>query len=414
MLKLCPECEQQVSDKAAACPHCGFPLKNTAALLPAKKKKRMNLPNGFGQIAEIRHQRLRKPFRAAVTVGRTPEGKPIVRTLRPVGYFATYNEAYEALVKYHARPFDLSNNMTMQDLYDSWIETRKKKVDASTLARYRTAWARSTSIHNMLVRDVHIRDMQNCIENGTIVYAGETRTPKNNAKDSMKTLYNLLFDYAVACEIVDKNYARLFTIDSGYVRKPGSHITYTDEELQKLWDNLDKHPIIDMVLIQCYSGWRPGEMCDLMMDDIDLEAETMKGGLKTKAGINRTVPIHPRIFDLVKNRYDKALEAGSPYLFFTTRQRGYSKLHTTKGDAMKISYASFQMQLIEEVVPLLSLNPAHKGHDRRVTFVTMAKRANLDEYAIKRIVGHYINDLTERIYTQRSTDWLKNEISKIP
>ena len=44
----------------------------------------------------------------------------------------------------------------------------------------------------------------------------------------------------------------------------------------------------------------------------------------------------------------------------------------------------------------------------------MAKKANLDEYAIKRIVGHHIDDLTERIYTERSVDWLKNEIMKIP
>lgn len=413
MLKLCPECGLQVSDKAIACPHCGLPLKNKSALLPPKKKH-MRLPNGFGQITEVRGRNLRKPFRVMVTAGHTDDGKPICRPLRPVGYFETYNEAYEALVKYNAHPFDLSNKTTMQDLYDSWIELRKTKVDASTLARYRTSWAYSTAIHNMLVRDVRISDMRNCIENGTIQYAGETHTPVNNAKSNMKTLYNLLFDYAVASEIVDKNYARLFSIDSGYVRKPSSHIAYTEEELNTLWSNLDKHPIIDMILIQCYSGWRPGELCDLKMSDIDMTEGIMRGGLKTKAGINRIVPIHPRIYSLVKARYDKALEANSPYLFFTIRQRGYSKLNTTKGEIRKASYASFQMQLVDEVVPLLSLDPEHKGHDGRVTFVTMAKKVNMDEYAIKRLVGHYIRDLTERVYTQRSIDWLKNELKKIP
>ena len=168
-----------------------------------------------------------------------------------------------------------------------------------------------------------------------------------------------------------------------------------------------------MILIQCYSGWRPGEMCDLEMKNVDLEAGTFTGGLKTKAGINRTVPIHPRIFDLVKARYDKAIEANSPYLFFAIRQKG-RKGKCCKGDITKMRYASFQMQLVEEVIPLLSLNPAHKGHDGRVTFVTRAKEAKLDEYAIKRIVGHYIDDLTERVYTERSVSWLRNEIKKIP
>ena len=44
----------------------------------------------------------------------------------------------------------------------------------------------------------------------------------------------------------------------------------------------------------------------------------------------------------------------------------------------------------------------------------MAKKYEMDEYALKWIVGHYINDLTERIYTERSVDWLMREISKIP
>lgn len=373
----------------------------------------MRLPNGFGQISEIRSRNLRKPFRVLVTVGHTNDGKTITRPLRPVAYFATYNEAYQALVKYNAHPFDLSNNTTMQDLYESWVDSRKSKVDASTLARYRTAWAYSSSIHSMLVRDVHISHLRDCIENGTITHAGKTRTPQNNAKDSMKTLYNLLFDYAVTMEIVDKNYARMFTVDSGYVRKPNTHIAYTPEELSILWDSLDKHPIIDMILIQCYAGWRPGEMCDLKLSNIDLDQGVMVGGLKTKAGINRTVPIHPRIFSLVKARYEKAFAESSPYLFFTYRQKASGPKHP-KGEIMKITYASYQTQLIKEVIPLLSLNSAHKGHDGRVTFVTMAKSANLDEFAIKRIVGHHIDDLTERVYTERSISWLKSELEKIP
>ena len=45
-------------------------------------------------------------------------------------------------------------------------------------------------------------------------------------------------------------------------------------------------------------------------------------------------------------------------------------------------------------------------------FVTMAKKYNMDEYAIKRLVGHHIKDLTERVYTQRSIDWLKMRLKR--
>lgn len=46
-------------------------------------------------------------------------------------------------------------------------------------------------------------------------------------------------------------------------------------------------------------------------------------------------------------------------------------------------------------------------------FVTMAKKYNVDEYAIKYIVGHSIQDITEKVYTQRKIEWLKNKIEKI-
>lgn len=46
-------------------------------------------------------------------------------------------------------------------------------------------------------------------------------------------------------------------------------------------------------------------------------------------------------------------------------------------------------------------------------FVTMAKKYGVDEYAIKYMVGHKISDITEKVYTQREFEWLKDEIEKI-
>lgn len=57
--------------------------------------------------------------------------------------------------------------------------------------------------------------------------------------------------------------------------------------------------------------------------------------------------------------------------------------------------------------------PEHSAHDTRVQFVTMCKKYNVDEYAIKYMVGHSIKDLTERVYTKREIGWLKTELKKI-
>lgn len=129
MLKPCPECEMQVSDKATICPHCGFPLHSGLVSTVRKSRRRhARLPNGFGQITELRGRNLRKPFRVMVTVGVNPEGKPIVKLLQPVAYFKTYNDAYKALMEYNKCPYDLTQILTMQELYERWIDEYTKKV----------------------------------------------------------------------------------------------------------------------------------------------------------------------------------------------------------------------------------------------------------------------------------------------
>ena len=43
----------------------------------------------------------------------------------------------------------------------------------------------------------------------------------------------------------------------------------------------------------------------------------------------------------------------------------------------------------------------------------MAKEVQINDYVLKLIVGHAIEDVTEKIYTHRTMDQLKNEIEKI-
>lgn len=56
----------------------------------------------------------------------------------------------------------------------------------------------------------------------------------------------------------------------------------------------------------------------------------------------------------------------------------------------------------------------YSPHCTRHTFITLAKQYNMDEYIIKLIVGHAINDITEKTYTHRTMEQLATEINKIP
>ena len=126
--------------------------------------------------------------------------------------------------------------------------------------------------------------------------------------------------------------------------------------------------------------------------------------MKTAAGKYRTVPIHPRIKNLVQRNYDQAIELGSQYLF--------NDPLAVKG-GMLITYDKYAGRFAK-IMETLKLRENHRPHDPRKTFITMAKKAKVDEYVIKRLIGHRITDITEEIYTERDIEWLRTELEKMP
>lgn len=412
MLIECPECMLQASDKALTCPHCGYPFV-PGKRGPRKSKqpnKRKRLPNGFGQITEIKGRSLRKPFRAMVTVGKNSQGKYITKPLKPDSFFETYNDAYAALVEYNRNPYDLKCDITVKELYERWTEDYFKTLKGDSSWRTITSvWKYCTSIYDMRAKDVRARHIKGVMENGSIEVKGEIRQASAGIKARIKSLFNLMLDYAVEYEIVDRNYARTFEISDDIIKESESvkraHIPYTQEEIDILWGNLDRIAWVDVVLIQCYSGWRPQELGLIEMDNVNIENWFFRGGMKTDAGTDRLVPIHSKIRPLVEKRYYEAKELGSKYLLNCT------DTHTHRSSLM-LTYDKWQVRY-EKVRDRLGLNPDHRAHDGRKHFVTMAKKCKVDEYAIKYIVGHTINDITERVYTEREASWLQEEIEKI-
>ena len=407
MLIKCPECELQVSDKALSCPHCGYPMKqNIETHKPKKSNRRRRLPNGFGQISKVNNSNLRKPWRAMVTVGKTSTGRPISKLLKPESYFETYNEAYEALVEYNKNPYDLDKSITVKELYDKWtVEYFKTLKSDSSKRTITSAWAYCSSVYDMRAKDLRARHVKYCMDEGKAIIKGVEKSPTAGVKARIKSMFNIMLDYALEYEIVDKNYARTFNVSDDIIREKESakrgHIPFSDKEIEILWDNVNTVQYVDVVLIQCYSGWRPQELGLIKLCDVDLTNWTFTGGMKTDAGRNRLVPIHSKIRHIVRDKYNEAKELGSEYL-----------INCTDSNNIMFTYDKYQKRFIK-IRDRLKLNPMHRAHDGRMQFITMAKKYDVDEYAIKYIVGHAITDITEKVYTKRELDWLKTEIEKI-
>lgn len=342
--------------------------------------KHMRLPNGFGQISKI-NKPLRNPYRAMISTGTNPDtGHKISKV---IGYYKTYNDAYQALMEYHKNPYDVTNIITLEELHDKWHEEWVKHVAKSTDGMMRSAWKRCAKLYKTNIRDIRPAQIKECVD----------LAPSFPTKNYVKTLFNNMLDYALSFDWVEHNYARNFTINYDYqVAEP--HIAFTEQELEYLW-TMTEYQTARMILIQCYMGWRPQELCNILTKNINIHEQTITGGMKTKAGTNRTVPIPRKVKKLIEQEYN----SNNAFLFVNPVGRHIN--HQL--------YGTYFDQFITEH----GLNIKHRPHDGRKTFVTMAKRKGLDEYAIKYIVGHTISDITEKVYTERDPEWLRKQINLV-
>lgn len=414
MLTNCPECKSQVSDKAAACPHCGYPLTAVSCSRSRRKSnKRRRLPNGFGSITEIKGHNLRNPFYVRTTVGKNEYGRPILQSLKPQCYFATYNEAYAALLERHKNPYDLDSDMTVKELYEKWSSEYYEKISHQAVRTIQSAWAYCSSIENMKVRNVRARHIKGCMEDGYRIETrgqriGEKIYASSGTKARIKSMFNLMLDYALEYELCDRNYARTFDVSDDIQKEcqnmKRGHIIFTEDELNLLWQNVKQVKYVDWILIQCYMGWRPQELATLKLDEVNINEWYIQAGMKTDAGKQRIVPIHEKIKELVRSNYKYAVSISSEYLF---NEPGETYKRSTR-----LTYDKYRHRF-NNVLKELNMNPEHRPHDPRMTFITRCKKAGVDEFAIKEMVGHTIKDITESVYTVRDLEWLRKDLSKL-
>lgn len=389
MLETCKECLLPVSDKAVICPHCGYPRTNKVVPI-RKSSKRKRLPNGFGRITELKNPNLRNRYRVMVTTGKDSDGRPVGTLLKPKAYFKTYNDAYAALIEYNKDPYNIEKDLTCNEVYEIWLEQYKKRV--TSYRSVTSAWRYCTDLYNVPITAIRTRHIKETLES----------IESTSLRHRAKSVLNMVLDYAVEYELIEKNYSReIFIKEFKDENKQPSHMSYTEVEMAILWSNVHQSTYVRMILVQCYSGWRPKELCELKLENINLEERTMTGGCKTTSGKNRIVPIHDCIFKIIEEEYHKSKSMNCVTLF-----------RYDKPTDQVLTYDKYQKRFYR-VRDDLGLNKQHKPHDGRKHFITMCKKYDVDEYAIKRMVGHRIADLTEAVYTERPIEWLKSEMAKI-
>ena len=366
----------------------------------------------------VTYDRRRKRYRARVTIGwetneETGRTKQIVKTLG--SNYKTKGEATSALAEYLKNPYDLNNkDITFEQLYKKWFnEYINTDEHESIKYRVKAAYRYCSLIYKKKFREITIIDMKDCIYKGTATcvrgkYKGEQRLASPQSKEIIKYLFNHIYDYALEARLVERNYAREFTLDKKVFQEKEknykSKVPFSKEEIDKLWKSIEFVPFADMIVYACYSGWRPTELIKLKIKDVDLKNGCVKGGMKTSAGKNRLVPIHPLVSSIVEKYYKEAKSVGSDYLFNDVNNKF----------GIGLSYDQY-LSRFNKVMNALHFRTEITPHYTRHTFITKAKsrEVNMNEYVLKIIVGHDVGDLTEHVYTHRELNDLKEEMNKI-
>ena len=366
----------------------------------------------------VTYDRRRKRYRARVTIGwetneETGRTKQIVKTLG--SNYKTKGEATSALAEYLKNPYDLNNkDITFEQLYKKWFDEYIDTDEHESIKyRVKAAYRYCSLIYNKKFREITIIDMKDCIYKGTATcvrgkYKGEQRLASPQSKEIIKYLFNHIYDYALEARLVERNYAREFTLDKKVFQEKEknykSKVPFSKEEIDKLWKSIEFVPFADMIVYACYSGWRPTELIKLKIKDVDLKNGFVKGGMKTSAGKNRLVPIHPLVSSIVEKYYKEAKSVGSDYLFNDVNNKF----------GIGLSYDQY-LSRFNKVMNALHFRTEITPHYTRHTFITKAKsrEVNMNEYVLKIIVGHDVGDLTEHVYTHRELNDLKEEMDKI-
>lgn len=331
---------------------------------------------------------------------------------KSIGSFRTRLEAEKAFADFITDPYEISSGIkTFKDLYEVWYKDLcTKDFSDSYFRSVRSAFSYCSGIYDMSLQNIgpgHIKDV---MYHGYVIEKrgknkGKRKYASDVTKERIKSLCNLMFDYALERNLVRRNPSRMFEVNDLLEK---IHVnakrkkSFDDKQVKVLWDNLNFVKNIDMVLIGIYTGFRPQELCLLKVSNINLDNKTIIGGMKTESGTNRIVPIHPLILPLIEARiYEAKNEYNSDCLFNVTTAR----------EKRTVSYDLYR-HIFDGIMEELEFE-GYSPHCTRHTFATQAELCGLRTRAIKLILGHSQRyDVTNDVYIHTGSSYLYNEIIK--
>lgn len=234
-------------------------------------------------------------------------------------------------------------------------------------------------------------------------------------KDAEKFLYHLkksaplgVYNYhrtlkAMFNKAVEWNYIRLnpFLKVKLPKRQEKRPAFITQDELGKILEKINNPIIKDIVQISFYSGLRLSEATFLKWKNIAIHNNTINIGdesFKTKSRKSRSVPIHPKVKEIIERLKNESNYKKENYLF---RKNG-NQPFTTDYVSKSFKKACREAGIDEEV----------HYHTLRHSTGSLLAQKGVSLYTIQKILGHSSPSVTQ-IYAHMQIDTLREAINQI-
>lgn len=395
-----------------------------------QKKKRKNNTGSAIYLGDNRFN----PWAARILIGKNIDGNPIYFD---IGTFESELDALVCLENYHKKPTPLyikedkynkittfpakpyplipvqnpnveivekvkKDNYTFKQLFKEFkemklpteaeikLEKEKHIKPKGKFGRHYsrgmvTAFRNCEPLYDRVYKDLKTSDFQTFLNN-----CGKGFDPMKQ----MVNLFKNMDNYALQEDIIDKGYSQHIKINNTKISKKSKTI-YSYEQIDYLWnikpDNYKEEFVKDILLLALYTGCRADELLFIYTKNIFLNKNYFIGGLKTEAGINREIPIHPKIKPIVEKYYNMENE----FLFH---------MPSTIAGNRKANYDyylyHYKFNFIEKHPKL----EHHTAHECRHTLRTELEKLNIKQVIINSILGHSNEDVGLDIYTHISIE----------
>lgn len=408
------------------------------------KKRR----NGRGSAVFLGNGRY-SPWAARVTIGKDINGTPIYydinnyeTELEALVCLENYHKEpyplyvkeckYNRIVTFPKIPYPLvavqnpnikieekvrKDNYTFKQLYEKFKEAKMLTKEEEQLEKkyhirpknkpfgrhychgMATAFHNSEALYDKVYKDLRASDFNKHLKEckrGT------------DSRRQMVNLYMNLDKFALEEDVIEKGYAQFITtitssrkeIKKAKDKKVEKNRLFSYEQINYLWNfktrskGLKEYSkkerelfIRDFWLMLLYSGCRADELLSVYTENIFLDDNYFVGGLKTDAGINREIPIHPDI----KHLFEKYYNPDNEFLFM-------------QPNGKKIDYDYYLYHYKNNFKNLHIEVSEHTAHDARHTLRTELKKLNIKDIIINSIIGHSNDDVGDDVYTHVSIE----------